>query len=54
MLASAAQLNPLTHAKMRFIDGTFKVVRIPFIQLLRVYSFVSRSCYEANYHFFLF
>jgi len=43
MLASERQLVHLAHAKMWFIDGTFKVVRSPFVQLLSIHSYIKAA-----------
>ena len=43
MLVSDSQLNHLAHAKIWFVDGTFKVVRSPFVQLLSVHSYIKAA-----------
>ena len=43
MLASDTQLNQLAHAKIWFVDGTFKVVRSPFVQLLSAHSYIKAA-----------
>ena len=40
MFASEAQLEMMSSAKQWFVDGTFKVVKRPFYQLLTIHSFV--------------
>lgn len=40
LFASPLQLSSLSKAKTWFIDGTFKVVREPFVQLLSIHSFI--------------
>lgn len=40
---SALQLQKLTEAKVWYIDGTFKVVQEPFVQLTSIHSFIRSS-----------
>ena len=40
MFASAEQLAYLARSRLWFLDGTFRVVNEPFIQLLTIHSFL--------------
>ena len=43
VFAMTEQLNHLSRAKTWYIDGTFKLVRHPFTQLLTVNAFVRKD-----------
>ena len=43
LFATAAQLDMLAKARRWYIDGTFWVVRAPFMQLLSVHAFVKNE-----------
>ena len=48
ILASQEQLNTLAHAKSLYVDGTFKLVRHSFKQLLTVNAFVRSGLYAKQ------
>ena len=43
MFATEAQLRVLQRAKRWYLDGTFKVIREPFIQLFSIHAFVQKQ-----------
>ena len=49
LFATAAQLNLLARARRWYIDGTFWVVRSPFVQLLSVHAFVKNEGHSLCY-----
>lgn len=48
VMATPQQLQLLAAAKTWFIDGTFKVVKAPFYQLLSVHSFVENGTFTKH------
>ena len=48
IFARQEQLNTLTHAKAWYVDGTFKLIRYPFKQLLTVNAFIRSGEYAKQ------
>ena len=43
IFATSIQLQHMSKSKTWYVDGTFKLVRTPFVQLLSVHSFIKRD-----------